>query len=110
MIRVVARDPPSSCRVEFLRTMGDIPMDAPRARCDPVPMGARKRSPLDEADGASAAGALLVGDLEGAVDALERVSGRYLAGFLWRLGLLMPSVSFRLAWRLVRRRLRGSVR
>ena len=73
-------------------------------------MSARKLSPLDEADGASAAGALLVGDLEGAVDALEKVSGRYLVGFLWRLGLLMPSVSFRLAWRLTRRRLQDSTR
>ena len=82
-------------------------MDALRARCDPVPMSARKPSPLDEADGASAAGALLVGDLEGAVDALERVSARYLGGFLWRLGLLMPSVSLRLAWRLAGRRLGG---
>ena len=90
--------------------MGDIPMDARRARCDPVPMGARKPSPLDQADGASAAGALLVGDLEGAVDALERVSAQYLVGFFWRLGLLMPSVSFRLAWRLTRRRLQDSTR
>ena len=85
-------------------------MDASRSRCDPAPMVVRKPSPLDEADGASAAGALLVGDLDAAVDALERVSPRYLAGFLWRLGLLMPSISFRLAWRLARRRLRVSER
>ena len=69
-------------------------------------MRPRKPSLLDEVDGASAAGTLLVGDLDVAVDALERVSVRYLAGFLWRLGLLTPSVSFRLVWRLARRRLR----
>jgi len=56
------------------------------------------------------AGALLVGDLDGAVGALESVSPRYLVGFLWRLGLLIPSVSLRLAWRLSRRRLAGSSR
>ena len=66
--------------------------------------------PLDEFDGARAAGALLVGEREAAVDALERVSTRYLAGFLWRLGLVMPSVSVRLAWRLARRRLTGGSR
>ena len=69
-------------------------------------MAVRKLSPLDEADGASAAGALLVGDLDVAVDALERVSVRYFAGFFWRLGLLTPSVSSRLVWRLARGRLR----
>ena len=82
-------------------------MDTLCWRCDPSPMVARKPSPLDEADGASAAGALLVGDLDGAVDALEKVSAFYLAGFLWRIGLFMPSVSLWLAWRLARRRLLG---
>lgn len=73
-------------------------------------MDTRRPSSLDEADGMSAVGAIFVGDLEGAVDALEKASARYLAGFLWRLGLLMPSVSFRLVWRFARRRLRSSVR
>ena len=90
--------------------MGDIPMDALRARCDPVAVGARKPSPLDQADGASAAGDLLVGDLDGAVDTLEKVSARYLVGFLWRLGLVLPSVSFRLALRLARLRFRRAER
>ena len=85
-------------------------MDAPRPGCDPGPVGARKPSPLDEFDGARAAGALLVGELEAAVDALERVSTRYLASFLWCLGLVMPSVSVRLAWRLAGRRLTGGLR
>lgn len=85
-------------------------MDAPWPGCDPGPVNARKPSPLDELDGARAAGALLVGDLEEAVDARERVSTRYVAGFLCRLGFLMPSVSLRLAWKLARRRLGGSSR
>ena len=59
-------------------------MDLPRPGCEPAPVSARKPSPLDEADGSSAAGALLVGDLDGAVDALERVSPYYLVAFLWR--------------------------
>ena len=85
-------------------------MDTPRPGRDPGPVSARKPSPLDELDGARAAGPLLVGELEAAVDALERVSTRYLAGFLWRLGLVMPSVSVRLAWMLSRRRLTGGSR
>ena len=98
-----------SCLVKPLLTTGGTPMDVLRPGCEPAPVSARKPSPLDEADGASAAGALLVGDLDGAVDALERVSPRYLVALLWRLGLLMPSVSCRLAWRLARRRLGGTV-
>ena len=69
----------------------------------------RPRSALpDEVHGAQAAGALLAGDFDGATDALERVSWRYLAGFLLRLGLLRPSVSARLAFRLATRRLAGT--
>ena len=64
----------------------------------------RHPSVLDEIDGARALGALLVGDLPGAVDALERASVRYLVGFFCRVALLAPSVSFRLAWRVAHRR------
>ena len=73
-------------------------------------MGARQPSPLDEVHGAAAAGAVLVADLDGAVDALQRTSVRYRLGFLLRLGLVVPSVSLRLAFRLVRRGLQGSRR
>jgi len=85
-------------------------MDVRRPGCESVPVSVRKPSLLDEIDGARAAGSMLVGDLDGAVDALERVSTRYLAGFLWRLGILMPSVALCLAWRLARRRFGGSSR
>ena len=95
-------------RPKFLRTTGGRPMDARRPGFDSGSVSARKPSPLDEIDGARAAGSLLVGDLEAAVDVLERVSTRYLAGFLWRLGILIPSVALRLAWRLARRRFGGS--
>ena len=64
----------------------------------------RHPSVLDEIDGARALGALLAGDLPGAVDALERASVRYLVGFFCRVALLTPSVSLRLAWRVARRR------
>ena len=50
-------------------------------------------------------GALLAGDLESALDALGSASTRYVAGFLCRLGLLMPSISARLACGLARHRL-----
>ena len=62
-------------------------------------------SVLDELYGAQAMRALLAGDLESALDALGRASTRYVAGFLCRLGLLMPSISARLACGLARRRL-----
>ena len=60
--------------------------------------------------GAGTRRVLLVGDLDGAVDALERVSPHYLAPFLRRLESLMPGVSFRMAWRVARGRLRRSER
>lgn len=60
---------------------------------------------LDEIYGARVLGALLDGDLDGAVDALDLVSTRYLFGLLVRLGLLMPSVSIRLGYRVACRRL-----
>ena len=59
----------------------------------------------DEIYGAQALGSLLAGDLESALDALGPASTRYVAGFLCRLGLLMPSISARLAYGLARRRL-----
>ena len=68
-------------------------------------MTSHRPSVLDETYGAQALGALLAGDCESALDALGRTSTRYLAGFLCRLGLLMPSISVRLACGLLRRRL-----
>ena len=62
-------------------------------------------SVLDEIYGAQALGALLAGDLESALDALGPASTRYVAGFLCRLALLMPSISAHLACGLARRRL-----
>ena len=64
-------------------------------------------SVLDEIHGARALGALLAGELEEAVDALERASVRYLVGFFCRLVLLSLGVSLRLSCRVVSRRLRG---
>ena len=68
-------------------------------------MPAPRPSVLDELYGARAAGSLLVGDVDEAVDALMLVSNRYLAGFCCRFAVVSPSVSLRLAWRVVRRRL-----
>ena len=67
-------------------------------------MHTRRPSVLDELYGASALGALLAGDLEGAAKALDPASGRYLLAFLSRLALLMPGVALRLAVRTARRR------
>lgn len=68
-------------------------------------MGSRRSTLPGEVHGARAAGALLAGELDEAVDSLESVSGRYLAGFCLRLALVTPGVSVRLAWRVVRLRL-----
>ena len=68
-------------------------------------MSAPRPSVLDQVQGARAAGALLVGDLDGAVDALILTSNRYLVGFCFRFAVVSPSVSLRIAWGVVRRRL-----
>ena len=81
-------------------------MDARGRRCESGPMHARP--PLDEVYGARALGALLIGDLAGAVDAPGLVSTEYLVGFFCRLALVAPSVSVRLAYRVWHRRLGGS--
>ena len=73
-------------------------------------MPAQRASVLDEIYGAQALGALLEGDLEGAAESLDRASTRYLVSFFFRLGLLMPSVATRLAYRTVRRRLASARR
>ena len=78
-------------------------MDEVNGRCDARTMKRRPPSVLDELDGARALGALLVGDIDGAVIALEPVSARYLVGLLLRLALLAPSVSLRIGYRLARR-------
>ena len=83
-------------------------MDETNGQCDVRTMKRRPPSVLDELDGARALGALLAGDLEGAVEALDFVSVRYLVGLLLRLALLAPSVSVRIGYRLARRRLARS--
>ena len=85
-------------------------MDSQGHGCHRGGMNPRRPSVLDKLDGARALGALVVGDVAAAAEALSGVSGRYLVAFLCRLGLLMLSVSLRLAWRGVRRRLAGSSR
>ena len=66
-------------------------------------VGRQSRLP-DEVHGARAAGSLLVGDLEEAEADLAHVRTRYLVGFLFRLSMVAPSVSLRLAWRVCSRR------
>ena len=63
----------------------------------------RPRLP-DEVHGARAAGSLLAGDLDEAEAELAHVRPRYLAGFLLRLAVVVPSVSLRLVWRVGVRR------
>ena len=92
-------------RADFLRPTGGLPVDIALPERHSGSMTGRRHSVLDETCGAQALGALLAGDLESALDALGRASTRYIAGFLCRLGLLMPSISVRLACGLVRRRL-----
>ena len=58
----------------------------------------------DEVHGARAAGAVLLGDLASAEADLACVRMRYLVGFLFRLAVIAPSVSLRLAWRVGARR------
>ena len=90
---------------DLLRPTGGLPVDIPPPGRHCGAMIGSSPSVLDEIYGAQALGALLAGDLESALDALGRASTRYVAGFLCRLGLLMPSVSARLACGLARRRL-----
>ena len=80
-------------------------MDEMNERCDARTMKRRPPSVLDELDGAKALGALLVGDLDGAVEALESVPTRYLLGLLLRLSMLSPTVSVRIGYHLARRHL-----
>lgn len=85
---------------------GGLPMDTPLEPCELVGMDVERSRLPDEVHGARAAGSLLVGDLVEAEAELVRVRTRYLVGFLARLGLLVPGVSLRLAWRVgVRRQL-----
>ena len=81
-----------------------MPVDGPRSVGDASPMPGPPPSALDVLHGASAAGALLAGDREAALDALARASTRYVAGFVCRLALIAPGVSLRLALGVVRRR------
>ena len=83
-------------------------MDEVDGRFDVRTMKRHPPSVHDELDGARALGALLVGDLDGEVEALDSVSVRYLVGLLLRLALLAPSVSLRIGYRLARRRLARS--
>ena len=69
-----------------------------------------RRSVSDEVHGLRAIGSLVAGDFDAALAELERTSTRYLVGFLFRLGLLTPSVALRLAWRLVCLRATNSTR
>ena len=68
-------------------------------------MAGQRHTVLDEACGTRALEALLEGDLEGAAEALDRASVRYLVAFFFRLRLITPSMAIRLAYRTARRRL-----
>ena len=68
-------------------------------------MPAQRHSVFDQACGTCALEALLEGDLDGAAEALDQTAVRYLVGFFCRLGLIMPTVAMRLAYRTARRRL-----
>ena len=78
-------------------------------RVPPVPWtdASTRASLCDETKGVRALEALLEGHLDAAA-ALEDGCGRYLVGFFARVGLLTPSVSMRVAWRLVCRLLKRS--
>jgi len=82
-----------------------LSVDIPTPERHSGTMTGSQPSVLDEVYGAQALGALLAGDLESALDAFGRAPTRYVAGFLCRLGLLMPGISARLACGLARRRL-----
>jgi len=92
-------------RPDLLRLSGVLPVDIPPPGRHSGTMVGSPPSALDEIYGAQALGALLAGDLKSALDALGPASTRYIVGFLCRLGLLMPSVSARLACGLASRRL-----
>ena len=79
-------------------------MDKTRPGCQLGSMDHPRSAHPDEVHGARAAGALLVGDLEAAEAELALTGARYLAGFLFRLVVITPSVALRLAWRLGTRR------
>ena len=68
-------------------------------------MVARRSTLPDEVHGARAAGALLAGDLDDAVDALAPASNGYLVRFHMRLAMVAPTMSIRLALRIVRTRM-----
>ena len=59
---------------------------------------------IDEALGLRALCALLDGDLDPAADALAAARLGYKVAFLCRLAVVFPSVTLRLAWRLLARR------
>lgn len=67
-------------------------------------MASGRSSLPDEVHGARATGALLVGELDAAVEALRPASNLYLAGFFLRFSLISPGLSLRLAWRVARQR------
>ena len=73
-------------------------MDAAGVPCEFVRMDVERSRLPDEVHGARAAGSLLVGELAEAEAELACVRTGYLAGFLLRLALVVPSVSLRLAW------------
>lgn len=86
-------------------------MDSALVPCELVRMDVERSRFPDEVHGARAAGSLLAGDLAGAEAELACVRTGYLAGFLMRLALVVPSISLRLAWRVaVRGRFRFSGR
>ena len=94
-------------RARSLRIAGGLPMDAAAVPCELVRMDVERSRLPDEVHGARAAGSIVVGDLAEAEAELAGVRTGYLAGFLMRLALLIPSVSVRLAWRVAIRRSGG---
>ena len=81
-------------------------MDGRWPECHFDPMNHPRFALPDEVHGARAVGSLIVGDLEAAEAELALTGARYLAGFLCRLAVIMPSVALRLAWHLGVRRWR----
>ena len=97
-----------TCQAKPLRMAGELPMDAAVVPCELVRMDVERSRLPDEVHGARAAGSIVVGDLAEAEAELACARTRYLAGFLMRLALVVPSVSVRLAWRVAIRRCRWS--